>query len=254
MPEAAGDLRRELIEWLGERVDEVGFAPVERFDAAPAQHQPSRLCKDAQTVIVLAKAIPMAVLTSPGYQLYLLQRSYHTVYTSLDGLALELSTWLEKQGQPAVPVPSYAPLSFHDGTFWGLLSLKHAAVAAGLGSLGRNELVYHPEYGSMLRFGAVVTAAGLEGDPVREADPCPPHCHACRERCPVQAWGDDDFQRRACTSHAITHTIYRLALRDEEGLRDIETVINTAGYNYWIKCAECQASCPLNRGASGAPR
>jgi epoxyqueuosine reductase len=239
-------LKQRIVDWLGERVDEVGFAPLERFDAAPPEHHPSRLCSGARTVIVLAKALPRSILTSPGYQLYLLQRSYHTVYTVLDEVALSLASWLDGQGYPAVPVPSYAPMVFREGAFWGLLSLKHAAAAAGLGSFGRSELVYHPGYGSMLRFAAVVTAAELAGDPLREVDPCPLRCNACRDACPAGAWGEAGFTRRTCQSHAFTHAIYRLALADEEGLRNIETVINTAGYNYWIKCTECQAACPMN--------
>lgn len=246
MTPAEEALKQQVIDWLGERVDAVGFAPVERFAAAPEEHHPSQLCSSARTVIVLAKALPRAILTSPAYQLYLYQRGYITLYTFLDELALSLAAWLEKQGYPAVPIPSYAPMVFREGSLRGLLSLKHAAVAAGLGSFGRSELVYHPDYGSMLRFGAVVTGAELAGDPVREESPCPPRCSACRDACPAGAWGDDGFIRRTCQSNSVTHAIYRLALADEEGRRDIETVINTAGYNYWIKCTECLSACPLN--------
>jgi len=48
-------------------------------------------------------------------------------------------------------------------------------------------------------------------------------------------------------SYTIRHAIYPLALRDEAGQRNIETVINTAGYNYWLKCDECIKACPNER-------
>ena len=51
----------------------------------------------------------------------------------------------------------------------------------------------------------------------------------------------------ACLGHTIKHAIYPLALKDAQGLKHIERVINTAGYDYWIDCDECMKVCPLNR-------
>ena len=127
-------------------------------------------------------------------------------------LALGLSNWLESRGNYlAVPIPSYAPMVFHGFETWGLLSLKHAAVNAGLGSFGKNQLVHHPEYGTLLRFAAVVTSARLPGDPVIEDDPCPAKCRACLKACPSQAIGENNsFQKMGCLSHTIKHAIYPL--------------------------------------------
>ena len=79
---------------------------------------------------------------------------------------------------------------FHGMEPWGILSLKHAAVKAGLGMFGRSGQVYHPRYGSLLRFGAVVTDAELPGDPLLEKDPCPPKCNVCRTSCPAGAFDE----------------------------------------------------------------
>jgi epoxyqueuosine reductase QueG len=99
----------------------------------------------------------------------------------------------------------------------------------------------------MLRLGAVVTSAALAGDPVVEEDPCPEGCSACREACPAGAFGDGGFRKMACLSHTIRHGIYPLALKDEVGRKNIEMIINSAGYNYWLKCDECLKVCPRNR-------
>ena len=146
------ELKKSIVDHLSSRFTAVGFAPVDRFDDAPEKHHPVNACKDAQTVIVFGKTVPRGILRSPGYNLYALHRSYHTVYKHLDELSLELCNFIETQGDfLAVPIPSYAPMVFHGMEPWGILSLKHAAVCAGLGAFGRSEQVYHPKYGSLLR-------------------------------------------------------------------------------------------------------
>lgn len=242
-------LKRSIATFLSHRVTEFGFAPVHRFDQAPEAHHPACICKDAKTVIVFAVAVPRGMLHSPDYHLYAMHRTYHTVYARLDELALELCNRIEAEADAdAVPVPSYAPMKFHAMEPWGLLSLKHAAVNAGLGAFGRNGLVHHPVHGTMLRLGAVVTDAEFEGDPLNDKFPCPERCGACRTACPSGAFNDaGQFAKLTCLGHTIKHAIYPLALKDPQGLKHIERVINTAGYNYWLACDECARVCPNNR-------
>jgi len=242
-------LRESIVRHLDGRVSAVGFAPVERFADAPEKHHPAGICKGAKTVVVFGIEIPRGILESPDYNLHTLHRSYHTVYRRLDEISLGLCNLIESQGSfTAAMVPSYAPMVFHEFEPWGLLSLKHAAVRAGLGAFGRSGQMYHPTYGSRLRLAAVVTDAELPGDPVIDEDPCPPKCHACQKICPAGAFAaDGTFRKMTCMAHTIKHAIYPLALKDAEGLRHIERVINTAGYDYWLECDECLKVCPNNR-------
>ena len=245
----SNNLKAKVRDWLSDKVDAVGFAPVDRFGDAPEKHHPDKICKDARTVVVFGKAVPQGILHSPEYNLYALHRAYHTAYMVLDDLALDLATWIESQGSHlAVPMPSYAPMVFHGMEPWGVLSLKHAAVCAGLGAFGRSGQMYSPRYGGLLRLGGVVTNADLPGDPMIEEDPCPPKCNACQKACPSDAFDDEgNFNKMTCLTHTIKHAIYPLAFRDKEGLKHIERVINTAGYNYWLNCDECLKVCPSNR-------
>ena len=247
----AANLKAAVAEWLSPRVDAFGFAPVERFADAPPEHHPARVCRDAETVIVFGRLVPRGILHSPDYGLYLLHRSYHTVYPYLNEVGMDLANFVESRGGLAVQIPSFAPLVYQGAEPWGLLSLKHAAVAAGLGGFGRGDVVLHPDHGSMLRLGAVVTSARIEGDPVLGEDPCPPGCRACREACPSGAFSDGPFRKMACLAHTIRHGIYPLALRDEAGRKNIELIINKAGYDYWLKCDECIKVCPRNRVRGG---
>ena len=239
-------LRTEIFGWLKGRADAVGFAPVERFHEAPTNHHPSRICRDAETVIVFGRLVPKGVLSSPEYGLYLLHRSYHTLYPYLDELATDLANRIEARGYLAAQIPSFGPLVYHGDEPWGILSLKHAAVLAGLGGFGRNGLLYHPSYGSLLRLGAVVTNAKMPGDRIIE-EACPPGCNACQEACAVSAFQNGSFHKAKCLTHSIRHAIYPLALRTEAGRKNIEIIFNTAGYNAWIRCHECQRVCPKNQ-------
>ncbi|HLZ18597.1 MAG TPA: 4Fe-4S double cluster binding domain-containing protein [Smithellaceae bacterium] len=243
-----GELKDAVINYLGHRVSAVGFAPVERFSDAPPRHHPSDVCKDARTVVVFGIPIPKGVFTSPAYNLHAVHRSYHTVYRHLDEISLALSNFIESQGPyRAVMIPTYAPMVFQNFEPWGLLSLKHAAVQAGLGAFGRSGQMYHPLYGARLRLSAVVTSAEMPGNPVVNADPCPEKCRACLTVCPVAAFAQDgSFKKMTCLSRSVKHAIYPLALKDAEGLKHIERVINTAGHDYWLDCDECMKVCPNN--------
>jgi len=246
----SGDLKHAISEFLAPQAAVCGFAPVDRFSAAPEAHHPASICQDATTVIVFGILMPRGVLRSPKYNLYALHRCYHTAYMRLDEISIALCNYLEGQGKYlAVPVPSYAPMVFHKSEPWGILSLKHAAVNAGLGSLGRSGQMYHPQYGSLLRLGAVVTNAKIDADPLLAPDPCPPGCTACAKACPSGALGENgQFKKMTCLGYSIKHAIYPLTLQTKEGLEKIERVINTAGYNYWVGCNECVKVCPLNKG------
>ena len=244
----AAKLKGAIINHLGKNVSAVGFAPVDRFKNAPEMHHPAKACRDARTVIEFGITVPRGMLRSPDYNLYLLHRSYHTVYSHLDELALSLCNFIEACGEHlAVPIPSYAPLVYHEMEPWGLISLKHAAVCAGLGVFGRSGLMYHPQFGSLLRLGAVVTSAELSGDAVIRKQQCPKRCNACHEVCPSDAFANQGaFNKTRCMHYCIKHAMYPIALEDEKGLKHIERVINTAGYHYWLKCDECLKVCPLN--------
>jgi len=244
-----GELKEAIVNHLGTRVSAVGFAPVERFHDAPEKHHPADVCKNAKTVVVFGIQVPRGILNSPRYNLYGIHRSYHTLYRHLDEIAVELCNFIESQGAyQAVLVPTYAPMIFQNFEPWGLLSLKHAAVRAGLGAFGRSGQLYHPAHGARLRLSAVVTSAEMPGDPVIDANPCPEKCLACQTVCPVKAFeADGAFRKMTCLAHSVKHAIYPLALKDAQGLKHIERVINTAGHEYWLDCDECMKVCPNNR-------
>jgi epoxyqueuosine reductase len=68
----------------------------------------------------------------------------------------------------------------------GDVSLRHAAVAAGLGVFGRHNLVMHPRFGTRIIFTAILTESPVESDPPVQEELCD-QCNLCVEACPAQA-------------------------------------------------------------------
>lgn len=107
----------------------------------------------------------------------------------------------------------------------------YAAACAGLGCIGDNGLLIHPDYGSYVFIGTIVTDLDL---PVTEQTPkgCL-HCGACRRACPVEL--DKERCLSALTQQGGTLTEEQAALVREHPL-------------VW-GCDTCQLVCPMNKHA-----
>ena len=69
-------------------------------------------------------------------------------------------------------------------------SFKYAAVRAGLGWIGRNDVVITRRYGPRVRLSAILIDARLDcGTPILESG-CPEDCRRCVDACPCSALKD----------------------------------------------------------------
>jgi len=98
----------------------------------------------------------------------------------------KLARFIERElGSKAMSVPPSYPLymSLETKGVIGDVSLRHAALAAGLGNFGRHNLIIHPKLGSRVVFTAVLTDLELSSDaPVKE-ELCS-DCGMCVDNCP----------------------------------------------------------------------
>lgn len=173
---------------LSKGSDLVGIAPVERFKGAPEGHHPLDLLPGCRSVISIGRRfiIGMIEALDPSRQ----RLSYkHHMYAHINGnnsqTAYSIALLLEESGYAAFPVQPTTP--YEPQTRMGVLSHRHAAVLAGLGVFGRNNLVLTPKFGPRNRFVTILTTAKLVPDPVLELELCT-NCDICRKKCPAQAW------------------------------------------------------------------
>ena len=105
----------------------------------------------------------------------------------------KVARFLEKEFKAkAMTVPPSYPLqmSYETKGTLGDVSLRHAAIAAGLGNLGRHNLVIHPKMGSRVVFTAVMTNLELSSDSPPTEKLCN-DCNACVENCPAHALDEE---------------------------------------------------------------
>lgn len=152
--------------------------------------------------------------------------------TQADLLAYKIARLLIRRGFKSVPIPSGHP--YDKINLRGIISQKHAAVSAGLGEIGLNQLLLTPQCGSQSYPGALLTTAHLEPDSKREARLCPETqkiCGlACVKACPVSAIKEDGrFDKKAC--HKFLY----------------EGIGKEFGYQYYqhiLRCGVCMNVCP----------
>ena len=129
--------------------DLVGIASARELNENPPDARwpqaPSRLWPECNSVVALAKAMPMGVYRSNAR----ISRfgAPHLVLSALDQIALELTYFLEDSGSYALPLHQQATDTELKKGAYGPLSLRHVAVEAGLGTLGLNLMLLTPEYG-----------------------------------------------------------------------------------------------------------
>jgi epoxyqueuosine reductase QueG len=112
--------------------------------------------------------------------------NYEVANLKLNSIAWGIARFLEEQGFQALAIPASQP--YDVDTKMGDMSNKHAAVAAGLGKFGLNNLVLTPSLGPYVRFATIVTNANLKPDKTLKQDIClGEKCAKCIRACPPKA-------------------------------------------------------------------
>ena len=187
--------------------------------------------------------------------------------TFLEEISLEMVYWLEDAGYPALIVP---PTHVDPWRYDGdprkhretLISLPHAAVEAGLGTLGLNLQLLTREYGPRVLLTAVLSSVEVECDrPMTEALCLGPECGRCLKSCPgdvIKQW-DRDWE--ACDRYRSPHGFAQLSeylgrvidetdagrkkamLRSEDSFNLWQSILRGAGVI--TGCRRCADVCPV---------
>jgi len=203
--------------------DICGIASIDRFNESPAGFNPVDTLPSCKSVIVFGKKFLKGTLECKNTVSYTISRNM--LSNVLDIISVKFCDLMEDKNIIAVPIGAIGPSIFdqNTGRSRGIVSLKHAAVLAGLGYIGKNSLLITPEYGNMIWLTGALINIELESDKMIH-DKCPDNCYLCIENCPVDALKKDNLEmdQRKCWSHAFDNNFYFTN----------------------IKCYKCRSICP----------
>lgn len=211
---------------LSEGADLCGFANIDRFNNAPTGFKPTDIFPECKSVISIIIALPKGLAKIKPRLIY-----GHYNFMSCPEVDITSFNSAKKIEQRlnclAVPIPCDSPYEYWDKDTMvgkGLLSMKHTAVQAGLGSLGKNTLFINRQYGNMVTLGAILTNLDIQSDELSE-NICIHGCKKCVESCPINAIEENTVNQKRCRSNAYGKT-----------KRGFDTV----------DCNKCRTICPIN--------
>ena len=203
--------------------DLCGIAGIERFADSPVGFHPSDIYKECKSVIVFAKRLPKGLAYINPRIVY--KHANDLNKNEVDTITYKSSIDIEQLGCVAVPLPCDGPVDYWEKENLrakGILSMRHAAVLTGLGSLGKNTLLINKQYGNFLTLGAILTNLDLKSDPLSE-ELCIENCRLCIDNCPTKALNGKTVNQKLCRSYTYTP--------NDRGLE----VVN---------CNKCRTICP----------
>lgn len=197
---AAGELREMA---LAAGADDAGIVDVGRESIAHCRQDLQQVLPDVRTIVVMAFRVNPHNLRSLAQSVT--DHEFIQGFRSVAGTGRTLARRLMEKGVKAVHMPVGFPqeASRWPGKTW-LTEEKRFAEEAGLGKMGYNRLVIHPEFGAGVLLGSVLVAAECDRgdrplDP--EFNPCI-GCGLCVRVCPTGAVrSDGGFDFLACLTH-----------------------------------------------------
>ena len=196
--------------------DLFGVADAKDFSGYTGKRSPFFYVDNARSIIVIGyhmndPMLDISIKSIDG------KRPLYFINEVLGNIALELISALFEKGKRAV-------LSPYSGVF-----AKDAAALAGVGTIGKNNLLLTERFGPRVRLRIIVTDAELLKSSHKQESFCDTCPRFCWSACPANAFATGRFNREACIEDSESHA---------EKLSD----------NSFLYCKECEIACPVGKG------
>jgi epoxyqueuosine reductase len=236
-------------------VDDVGICSVSGYNS-PNSPAIETLFPAARSIVVLAFG-ELSGCESPNPYIAMNGRLDLSAFSR--ECSYRVARFIERKLHRKASTASNFPFDRRRGAV-GELSLRHAAVAAGLGTFGRHNLVIHPLMGSRVLFSAILTDLELEADPSLCQQLCT-DCGICVAECPGQALteeGRTDLMKCLKVSQPFgvrAHIGFWLKFAESSGDErkkmltgpEYQQILQAESFGTQYYCFHCIASCPIGR-------
>ena len=193
---------------------------------------PRLVFREARSILCVAlpySAAPLSTGRGPRFARYLRGRDYH----------LEIAEKLERMMEALRQ--DCPDLKWKICVDTSAVLERSWAALAGLGWIGKNTLLMHPQYGSYLFLAEVLLNQPVERGPAPLPDFCG-HCTRCLDACPTGAFrAPHDLDARECISYWTLENRSELPVSEEQKKK----------IGNWVAgCDVCQEVCPFNLKAA----
>jgi epoxyqueuosine reductase QueG len=215
--------------------DKAGITSLEEWEGTPTWERAQKLLLGARSVIVFAMEVLSEVMVHLTPETRVGEMALGDLYRAnvdliggrLNWFAYRTVKALHSLGFKGLPLWARPDQGTMDWRFLqGALSYKHAAQAAGFGTIGWHSLLITPEYGPRVRLACVLTNAHSAAPAAQNMEsPCSECGGVCIRACPAKAIGEPQ--------EGETYHINKYAC--------------CAYYRASVRCGLCLKVCPSGR-------
>ena len=245
--------------------DDVGLIDLDRECVSPYRDELVNVMPDVKSIMMLVYRVNQNNLRSLTHSVA--DFEFKQAWSNISQVSREIVKNLRGTGIKAINMPAGFPQEQKrwPQKIW-LTNDKEFAVEAGLGHMGYNRLVLHPEFGAAIILGTILLSVECDQyDRPLEFNPCI-ECGLCVKVCPTGAVkGSNKFDLLACLTHNYRERMggfqdWVEQIVESKDVADYRSRVSDAEtYSMWqhlaiwaqTKCDRCMAVCPAGESAIG---